>query len=232
MVQVLHGCATTTHAVRAAIQRSKATVPQIAERYGLNEKTVRKWRKRKTVEDAQMGPKKPRSTVLSAQEEAACVAFRRHTLLPLDDCLYALQDTIPYLTRSSLLRLYQRHGISRPLFDIAGSLGGRSRIRFGMPTKTAPCPAAAAAVPAADALPDNVSAPVNVVFQCPCAEARQRSPFGARPRKRAIFVEALVLSTKNSRSGSSSACPSNHASRATRTSSRCCSLAWPVLFCT
>ena len=28
------------------------------------------------------------------------VAFRRHTLLPLDDCLYALQPSIPHLTRS------------------------------------------------------------------------------------------------------------------------------------
>lgn len=43
----------------------------------------------------------------------ACGAFRRHTLPPLDDCLYALQDTIPHLTRSSLHRLHQRHGISR-----------------------------------------------------------------------------------------------------------------------
>ena len=41
------------------------------------------------------------------------VAFRRHTLLPLDDCLYALQPTIPHLTRSSLHRCLQRHGISR-----------------------------------------------------------------------------------------------------------------------
>ena len=41
------------------------------------------------------------------------VAFRRHTLLPLDDCLYALQATIPHLTRSSLHRGLQRHGISR-----------------------------------------------------------------------------------------------------------------------
>lgn len=117
MGQVLHGCA--TYAVRAAIQRSQATVPQIADRYGLNEKTVRKWRGRTTVKDSPMGPKKPRSTVLSPEEEAACVAFRRHTLLPLDDCLYALQDTIPHLTRSSLHRLYQRHGISR-LPDLKG----------------------------------------------------------------------------------------------------------------
>jgi hypothetical protein len=41
------------------------------------------------------------------------VAFRRHTLLPLDDCLYALQPTIPNLTRSSLHRCLKRHGISR-----------------------------------------------------------------------------------------------------------------------
>lgn len=41
------------------------------------------------------------------------VAFRRHTLLPLDDCLYALQPTLPHLTRSSLHRCLQRHGLSR-----------------------------------------------------------------------------------------------------------------------
>jgi hypothetical protein len=47
------------------------------------------------------------------EEEAIIVAFRKHTLLPLDDCLYALQATIPQLTRSSLHRNLQRHGISR-----------------------------------------------------------------------------------------------------------------------
>jgi transposase-like protein len=66
-----------------------------------------------------MGPKEARSTVLSPEEEAVCVAFRKHTLLPLDDCLYALQDSIPHLTRSSLHRLFQRHDISR-LPDVKG----------------------------------------------------------------------------------------------------------------
>ena len=60
-----------------------------------------------------MGPKAPRSVSLSQEEEALVVAFRRYTLLPLDDCLYALQATIPHLTRSSLHRCLQRHGISR-----------------------------------------------------------------------------------------------------------------------
>jgi transposase-like protein len=60
-----------------------------------------------------------RSTALSPEEEAAVVVFRRHTLLPLDDCLYALQPSIPHLTRSSLHRCLQRHGISR-LPDVEG----------------------------------------------------------------------------------------------------------------
>ncbi|TKD47851.1 MAG: IS481 family transposase [Mesorhizobium sp.] len=113
MGQILHGSATTTHAVRAAIQRSKASLKELAAQYGLNQKTVAKWRKRSFVHDAPMGPKLVRSTVLTAEEEAMIVAFRMHTLLPLDDCLYALQATIPRLTRSALHRCLQRHGVSR-----------------------------------------------------------------------------------------------------------------------
>ena len=128
MGQVLHSCATTTHAVRAAIQRSKATIADLAETHGVNPKTVMKWRSRKTVEDRPMGPKEPRSTVLTPEEEAACVVFRRHTLLPLDDCLYALQATIPNLTRSSLHRLFQRHDISR-LPEVEGTRAPRKRFK-------------------------------------------------------------------------------------------------------
>jgi transposase InsO family protein len=56
------------------------------------------------------------------------VAFRRHTLLPLDDCLYALQPTIPRLTRSALHRCLQRHGISR-LPDVDGDKPRRQRFK-------------------------------------------------------------------------------------------------------
>jgi len=113
MGQILHGSATTTHAVRATIQRSQASAAELSRTYGINPKTVFKWRKRATVEDRKTGPKEPHSTVPSNDEEAIIVAFRRHTLLPLDDCLYALQPTIPHLSRSSLHRCLQRHGISR-----------------------------------------------------------------------------------------------------------------------
>lgn len=93
MGQVRHGSATTTHAVRAAIQRSQASLAQLSQELGVNPKTVAKWCKRATVEDLKTGPKEPRSTVLTEAEEAMIVAFRRHTLLPLDDCLYALQPS-------------------------------------------------------------------------------------------------------------------------------------------
>jgi len=111
--QVLHGCATTTEAVRRAIQQSQRSLRALAEHYGINQKTVAKWRKRSSVADLPTGPKEPKSTVLSIEDEAIVVAFRRHTLLPLDDCLYALRATLPHLTRSSLHRCLQRHGISR-----------------------------------------------------------------------------------------------------------------------
>ena len=56
--------------------------------------------------DLRTGPKEPRSTVLSVEEEAVIIV-RRHTLLPLDDCLCAVRVTIPHLTRSSLHRCLQ-----------------------------------------------------------------------------------------------------------------------------
>ena len=136
MGQVLHRGATTTEAVRRAIQHSQESLRTLARRHGINPKTVAKWRKRCSVADLRTGPKHPRSTVLTVQEEAVVVAFRRHTLLPLDDCLYALQATIPHLTRSSLHRCLERHGISR-LPEVEGSKPGRKKFqRYPLATST------------------------------------------------------------------------------------------------
>ena len=51
MGQVCHGSATTSHAVRAAIQRSQASSVDLSRSLGNNPKTVAKWRKRATVEE-------------------------------------------------------------------------------------------------------------------------------------------------------------------------------------
>ena len=56
MGQVRHGSATTTFAVRSAIQRSQASLAQLSRELGINPKTVAKWRKRATVEVGKTGP--------------------------------------------------------------------------------------------------------------------------------------------------------------------------------
>ena len=66
MGRIRHGRATTTQAVRAAIQRSEASIAVLSWEHGGNPKTLR-------------------STVLSPEDEAVIVAFRRSTPPPLDD---------------------------------------------------------------------------------------------------------------------------------------------------
>ena len=87
MGQVLHGCARTTEAVRRAIQHSQASLSKLASQYGINPKTVAKWRQRESVQDAPMGPKTVQSTVLTAEDEAAIVAFRKYPSPQLSACV-------------------------------------------------------------------------------------------------------------------------------------------------
>ena len=77
MGQILHGSATTTEAIRRAIQHSQESLRRLAKRYGVNPKTVAKWKARTSVSDLPTGPKESRSTVLSAEEEAVLVATDR-----------------------------------------------------------------------------------------------------------------------------------------------------------
>src|ERR671939_832046 len=109
MAAGLHGSARTTPRVRAELQASEAPTRALAARYGLNPKTVAKWRKRTTTADAPMGPTRPRSTTLTEAEEAIVVEFRRRTLLALDDVLGCLRESLPTLTRSALHRCLVRH---------------------------------------------------------------------------------------------------------------------------
>ena len=87
MGQVHHGGAPTTAAVRRAIQDSQESLRGLARRHGINPKTVAKGTKRASVQDKRTGPKEPRLTVLTLEQEAVGVAFRRPTRRPLDDGL-------------------------------------------------------------------------------------------------------------------------------------------------
>jgi len=74
MGPVVHGSATTTETVRRAIQARQKGVRAAAKRYGISATTVQKWRSRQPSTDARMGPKEPRSSVLSLEDEAVIVA--------------------------------------------------------------------------------------------------------------------------------------------------------------
>jgi transposase InsO family protein len=113
MAPSLHGSARTTPRVRAELQAAQEATRSLAARYGLNPKTVAEWRQRTTTADRPRGPARPRSTGLTETEEAIIVEFRRRALLPLDDVLGCLRETIPKLSRSALHRCLARHGISR-----------------------------------------------------------------------------------------------------------------------
>ncbi len=65
MRQVRHGSGTITHAVKAGIQRSQASLSTLTRELGISHKAVAKWRKRATVENLKTGPKAPHSTTLT-----------------------------------------------------------------------------------------------------------------------------------------------------------------------
>jgi len=56
MGQIPHGSAMTTEAVRRAIQHSQESLMLLFRRYGINQKTVAKWKKRTTVKDGPTAP--------------------------------------------------------------------------------------------------------------------------------------------------------------------------------
>jgi hypothetical protein len=75
MLISLHKQATTTPKVRAAIQASDEPAWVVAERYGISEQTVWKWRNRDSTEDRSHTPHRLQTTLTPAQE-AVAVALR------------------------------------------------------------------------------------------------------------------------------------------------------------
>ncbi|MCY1244587.1 hypothetical protein D9M72_576740 [compost metagenome] len=79
MGSVLHGSARTTPRLRAELQASKESTRTLAVRYGLNPKTVAKWRARATTLDAPMGPRSPsesRSIYISAMSDWRVISIK------------------------------------------------------------------------------------------------------------------------------------------------------------
>lgn len=109
----LHKNARTTPAIRRELQRSTEPNKVLARRYNLSPITVRKWRKRDSVEDASHRPNTLHANLSTAQE-ILVVELRQLLLLPLDDLLTVTHEFInDQVSRSGLDRCLRRHGVSR-----------------------------------------------------------------------------------------------------------------------
>ncbi len=109
----LHPSARTTWALRKRIQHSEDSDRALAAKLGLNVKTVAKWRKRSSADDAPMGPRRVAPTSLNALEEAFVVVARKMTRASLDQLLSALRRQLPSLSRSALYRCQRKWGVNR-----------------------------------------------------------------------------------------------------------------------
>ena len=92
MGQILHGSATTTEAVRRAIQHSIESLWVLARQYGVNPKTMLKWRgnARRSLTFRRGRESQNRRFWRSKMRRSSSLFRLAILLLPLDDCLYAL----------------------------------------------------------------------------------------------------------------------------------------------
>ena len=107
----LHKNARTTPAVRAEIAASSESARVLAQRHGITEQTVYKWKKRDSVHD-RSHTAHHLQTQLTPAQEIVVVHLRRALLLPLDDLLAVTREFIcETVSRSGLDRCLRRHGV-------------------------------------------------------------------------------------------------------------------------
>jgi len=111
MMITLHRNARTTPAVRAQIAASTDSAASLAQRFGVTQATVYKWKARTRFQDRSHTAHRLQSTLTPAQE-ALVVELRKTLWLPLDDLLAISREFIcERTTRLGLDRCLRRHGV-------------------------------------------------------------------------------------------------------------------------
>jgi len=85
MGQILHRSATTTEAIRRAIQHSQESLRTLSRRHGINLKTVAKWRKRSSTAEAQFNGRSSNWSNSSHVHRLVHRAKGRHRCFSLSD---------------------------------------------------------------------------------------------------------------------------------------------------
>ena len=111
MMIALHNNPRTTPAIRAEIAVSTESAATLAQRFGIGESTVYKWKARDSFYDASHTAHRLQTTLTPAQESIV-VELRKTLLLPLDDLLAVTREFLcAQATRSGLDRCLRRHGV-------------------------------------------------------------------------------------------------------------------------
>lgn len=111
MEQKLHKNATTTFRIRQEIQKSKEPVNSLAEKYGVGWKTVKKWKKRKSVEDKSSRPEHLNIS-LTQEKEDLIVFERRQFKKTIEEIFFTLEEKIDNLYPMKIYRCLKRYGLN------------------------------------------------------------------------------------------------------------------------
>jgi len=109
----IHAMATTTPAIRKAIQSTDSSIQNIelAKKYGIHRNTVSKWRRRNYIED-RSAIKHNLGTSYDSLEERVMIILRKDLKLSLDEIYLVLKECKREIARSSIHRCLQRHKLS------------------------------------------------------------------------------------------------------------------------
>jgi transposase len=100
----LHGRAKLTTDQRTYIQQSPKSQRQLAKELDADPKTIAKWKKRTSVHDAQMGPRRGIGRALTQAQEITLANYCKQRKAPLNTLLSELRELLPHLSRSTLYR--------------------------------------------------------------------------------------------------------------------------------
>jgi transposase InsO family protein len=112
MLQKLHQNAKTNYAIRRAIKTSRESVSALAAKYHLSWQTVKKWRRRDSVEDRSSRPERLR-TNLTPEQIDKILFERKQFKKTVEDVFFTLADDIPNLYPMKVYRVLARYGLSR-----------------------------------------------------------------------------------------------------------------------
>jgi len=116
----LHKNATTTLAIRQAIQQSSLSAYALARQYGISQTTVQRWKTAPSLEDKSSRPHRLR-TDLTAEQIDRILFERKQFKKTVEDIFFTLENEIPNLYPMKIYRVLARYGLSRLPEELTGA---------------------------------------------------------------------------------------------------------------